>query len=393
MKWASSVSQLPDGSRALAEALFAARQALGAHEPDLALLFFTPHHAGVLPALLAELERRAPQAVVAGCVAPGVIAGGSEVTQGPGLAIALAALPGVLVRPLVLADDRAPELPPGVGEPTFLIFADPHACPVEPLLAAMDARYPASRKLGVMIGGGEVPRLLVAGEQVLTTGAVAVVLRGNVDVSVVTVSGCRPIGEPLVVGRVKGDVVLELGGRPVGVALERLHHSLPARDRELSRHSLFLGFEVDSGAIEFRSGELLVRNILGVDRATGGLRVGTRPHPFQVVQFMLRDPEVAAAELDRRLGAIARAKVGGALLFTRAGRGAGLYGAECESHDCDRFAARFPGVSLAGCLGGGQIAPCGASTWLHGYTSTFGLFSQAQDDRVVRTAEQGDLVV
>ena len=62
----------------------------------------------------------------------------------------------------------------------------------------------------------------------------------------------------------------------------------------------------------------------------------------------------------------------GALLFSCLGRGENLYGK--PDHDSNAFAAKFVGVPLGGFFCNGEIGPVGATTYLHGFTSCFGIF-------------------
>ncbi len=68
----------------------------------------------------------------------------------------------------------------------------------------------------------------------------------------------------------------------------------------------------------------------------------------------------------------------GALLFSCLGRGEHLYGE--PDHDSRAFVQEVGDVALGGFFCNGEIGPVGDTTYLHGYTSSFGLFHQ-EDDR------------
>jgi small ligand-binding sensory domain FIST len=92
-----------------------------------------------------------------------------------------------------------------------------------------------------------------------------------------------------------------------------------------------------------------------------------------VVQFHLRDAQTSADDLAAHLRERAREpRPAGALLFSCLGRGRHLYGA--PDHDSSVFAARYGGVPLGGFFCNGEIGPVHGRTFLHGYTSSFGLF-------------------
>jgi small ligand-binding sensory domain FIST len=96
-----------------------------------------------------------------------------------------------------------------------------------------------------------------------------------------------------------------------------------------------------------------------------------------VVQFHLRDARTSAEDLDERLARY-RTERGpldrpaGALLFSCLGRGAWLYGV--PDHDTDAFRRHIGPVPLGGFFCNGEIGPVERRTFLHGYTSAFGLF-------------------
>lgn len=62
----------------------------------------------------------------------------------------------------------------------------------------------------------------------------------------------------------------------------------------------------------------------------------------------------------------------GALLFSCLGRGEGLYGQ--PNFDTSVFREHLGDVPVGGFFCNGEIGPVGGATFLHGYTSSFGLF-------------------
>ena len=96
----------------------------------------------------------------------------------------------------------------------------------------------------------------------------------------------------------------------------------------------------------------------------------------QLVQFHLRDKVMSAEDLDVMLS---RYHAGGkaddacgALLFSCLGRGQYLYGR--PNHDTDMFKDKMGAIPLGGFFCNGEIGPVGKATFLHGYTSSFGIF-------------------
>jgi small ligand-binding sensory domain FIST len=177
----------------------------------------------------------------------------------------------------------------------------------------------------------------------------------------------------MTVTRGEGHRISELDQRPAVEVLRELFESLPPADQELARHSLFLGLEMNEQKLTF-SGDLLVRNLVGLDAASGSISVAAHVHDWQVVQFLLRDAHTATEDLERHLDRYRAggAQPSGALLFSCLGRGVHLFGA--ADHDTGLFADRLGAVPLGGFFCNGEIGPVGGATFLHGYTSAFGLF-------------------
>ena len=96
----------------------------------------------------------------------------------------------------------------------------------------------------------------------------------------------------------------------------------------------------------------------------------------QTVQFHLRDSQTSAQDLDAMLEKYVSGhkpqEDSGALLFQCLGRGAFLYGR--ADHDTDMFREKVGTLPLTGFFCNGEIGPVGGSTFLHGYTSSFGIF-------------------
>ena len=173
------------------------------------------------------------------------------------------------------------------------------------------------------------------------------------------------------VTRADGHIVRELGGKSPVAVMRALYEGLDKRDKELFRHSLFVGLEMEEGRVEFR-GDFLVRNIVGVDPNSGALAVAAKVRQWQVIQFLLRDATAAENDLSAHLERFHGPKPDGALLFSCMGRGKGLFGR--PDHDTDSFRARVGAVPLGGFFCSGEIGPVGGQTSMHGNTSVFGLF-------------------
>jgi small ligand-binding sensory domain FIST len=389
MRWASALSQKAPLEEAVVETATSIREALGEVSPDLVAAFVSAHHRPAYMRLGELIRRELPGSFVFGCTAFGVIGAGREVEGEPALSLTAASLPGVELQPFrveevrdaeVTAEELREQFAIRAARPHLLLLADPLTLDAGELVSLLDVAYPGMIKIGGLASGGSAPgeNRLFLGEEALWGGAVGVALSGNLAVDTIVAQGCRPIGHPMIVTRCEGNVVHELDGKPPLAVLRALFDTLPERDRELFQHSLFAGVEMRQDQVEYREGELLVRNLVGADSDTGSLAIGAELQPMQVLQFLLRDARTAEEDLVRLLDRSKQrgASPRGALLFSCVGRGAHLFGK--PDHDSDLFQEKVGPVPLGGFFCNGEIGPVGGTTFLHGYTSAFALFREAR---------------
>lgn len=389
MQWVSAISTSPAYRDALDEATEDARDGLGGSTPDLVLVFVTPHHRGSYGRLASDLRARFGEAVILGTSAGGIVGAGREVEQGAGLAITAAVLPGVELTPFHLEPESLPgsNAPPRAWheqfgtqpgeEVAFLLLPDPFTCDGPSLLEELDRVYPGSPKVGALASGGSQPgeTALWAHDDMHTTGAVGLVLRGNVDVQTVVAQGCRPIGNPMFITRSERNIIYELDGRSPPAVVRELYESLDGNDQERMRHSLFVGLVMSDAQEVYSQGDYLIRNIIGLDARSGALAIGALAPRNLVVQFHLRDAQTSSKELHELLARHASSSThspAGALMFSCLGRGEGLYGR--ANHDVDVFREHIGVAPIGGFFGNGEIGPVHGQTFLHGYTSVFALF-------------------
>lgn len=387
MQWFSAVSAAPDLGDALDELETGLGGVLGGGAVDLAVVFVSPHHQEYYSALPAQLNRRFGSRVLIGCSAAGVIGGGREVEQQPALSLTLARLPEVEIRPFHLIHRDLPDLDAGpqrwidligVGpQPPahFLLLADPATFDPRPLLMGLDFAYPGGAKIGGLASAYEGNALFL-GQATLDAGAVGLALQGNIAVDTVVAQGCRPIGQPMTITRCQEQFLLELDHRPAVEVLVELYHHLAPEDQELLNHGLHLGIASSELQEDFAHGDFLIRNVVRIGREPDFIAIGDHLRQGQTVQFHLRDARTAAEDLALMLGRYrsrpAATPRSGALLFTCTGRGEYLY--ERPNHDSDLFRQQVGAIPLAGFFCGGEIGQVGNATYLHGYTSSFGIF-------------------
>ena len=394
MRWSSAATQEPQLEEAVAAITEELLRGMDGAEIDLAGVFVSYHFSSRYQDLALLLREALPHNRLLGCSAGGVIGGGRELEQRPGLSLTVAHLPDVTITPLYLIGDQLPDgdASPhawsealGVAlEPTshFILLAEPFSFPASQLLAGLDYAYPRSVKVGGLASGARQPggNALYLGDTINRAGLVGVALQGNITIETIVAQGCRPVGELMRITSANGQILHELEGEPALVRLQELIQSLDERDRELASQALFVGVVMNRMVTEPHAGEFLIRNVVGIDPESGAMAVGENLQEGQLVQFHLRDAASSAADLDLQLTRFADSPLAGAargaLLFSCLGRGKQLYGQ--EDHDSISFHGHVGNVPLGGFFCNGEIGPVAGKTHLHGYTSSFGIFAPAQ---------------
>jgi small ligand-binding sensory domain FIST len=390
MKWASALDSSASLHTAVEQAADQLFTALGKQEPNLVLAFVSEHHAALYDELPGLVAAEFESAYLVGCSGVGVIGGAGEVEDRPAVSLVGAVLPGVKIRATHLeTSDIPPVYAEAVAwedivrltvpqEPAFLILADPHSFEVENFLKGLDRIFPLATKVGGIASGGDQAgsNVLYLGDRVYRSGALVIGLTGNIEIDTIVAQGCRPIGDPMFVTLAHENLIRELDGHAARDVLANVYERLPYNDRDLFSRSLFLGLALRTDVSEYAPGDFLIRSVLGLDPQSGALWVNANIDQNRVVQFHLRDASASALDLERMLTSYrstsTHGPAAGALLFSCAGRGVGLY--EQPDHDTSAFRRLVADVPIGGFFCNGEIGPVHTSTYLHSYTSVFAVF-------------------
>ncbi len=390
MRWGSAVSNNASLQGAVEECVSSVLDGLEGLRPDLAFVFLSAAHAPAYDEVPGLVRRGLGDCPLLGCSGGGVIGAGREVEGGPGLAIAAAAMPEAELSLFHVENDGLPDQdsPPERwwevvgsspdGQPDFILLADPFSFAADRLIAGLDYAFPGSATIGGLASGAHGPggNALYVGDEVRTSGAIGVAVAGSVTIDTVVAQGCRPIGAPMQVTSCADNWLLALDGKTPVQALVDVMGRLDEGERNLARHSLFLGVAMDRLNETPSMGDFLIRNIVGVDQSRGYIAIGELPSEGQLVQFHLRDAQTSTEDLDAMLNRYSIEhpiyEETGALLFSCLGRGLNLFGR--ADHDTDMFREKVNAMPLTGFFCNGEIGPVGGTTFLHGYTSSFGIF-------------------
>ena len=350
---------------------------------DLAMLFASPEYAQDYGELLAAARSRLAPGVLIGCSGQGIIGNDREEENEPAVSVLAFSLPAAQlhathVRQSNIGDETSSAAwlrDLGVaGANAWILLADPFSIDPERLLAVLTEAYAGAPLIGGLASGNprrQATHVFLGGD-VYEDGAVALALGGDYTVQTVVAQGAEPIGEPWTITGATDNVVQTLGMRPALRILIETLRSLPPDTQERAQRNLLVGLAMNEYKDEFHRGDYLIRNLLGANQEEGWIAVGARPSAGQTLQFHLRDPMAADADLmemlERAKGETSLGSPVGALLCACNGRGTGLFGT--ESHDARMIARVLGGIPVAGFFCNGEIGPVGGKPFLHGYTAS-----------------------
>lgn len=359
-------------------------------------------HAGLVASRLCEAL--GTDALI-GCSSKAVVGGRSTLVERTGLAVLAGAMPGVSARAYAFGAD---ELPPEadaldgvIGErigveshrATF-VLADPSTMPVRRPIESLARATPGGMVMGALLGRERNQSVsVIAGPRAREGGLVGLSIGGRVRVDVVIAQGARPVGTPLVVTKAQRNLIRQLGGRPAIEVLREVAHTFKPRDRNLLGPGLFLGVAVDEYRDRFGRGDFAISRIVGGDEATGSIAIDSEIKAGRTVQVHLLDPESARGDMALLLDAqkLHDRPIGG-LLLADAARGPALFGDEwsdaiavARAFDQDQsgsdaakmgyeIAQQAGPVPLAGCFGSAEIGPGPGGVKAHGLAACLGLF-------------------
>jgi small ligand-binding sensory domain FIST len=389
MSFSAALSKAGQTSRAVEEACSLARQELGG-TPDLAVVFFSMHHADAAESIAETVRRKSAARCLLGCSGEAIVGNGEEVEDGPALSVWLGQwkAPVELV-PFQMGLEETSDGISMLGWPDALLsadparsviltLADPYTFPVDHFMQKTNEENAGLRVVGGMASGGGAgqARILLA-DGSPESGAACVLLQGPAMVRSIVSQGCKPVGRHMVITRAHDNIIEELGGQRPYARLQQLWTELPPRDQQLFQRGLHLGVVINEYQGEFKRGDFLIRNVLGLERETGAIAVTDRVRVGQTVQFHVRDAETADEDLRALLGMDSSAyprRPGGALLFTCNGRGTRLFSE--PHHDARVIRSELGPMPLAGFFAQGELGPVGGKNFIHGFTASVVLFEE-----------------
>ncbi|MEK0451858.1 MAG: hypothetical protein RL088_4126 [Verrucomicrobiota bacterium] len=356
----------------------AALQEIGGRT-SLGIVFCSPDYRENLEDFLEILQVHAHIPLLVGCSGAGLIGTGAEAERASGFSLLLLHLPATQLHAAVFTENSAPDWEDtdawrdAAGMPdasAWIMFADPAGLPIEPWLGAWNRAFPGVPCAGGLASGGrEADGMFVyRNRELIEGGAIAVGLRGGVEIHTLVSQGCRPIGTALPVTGAEHNLIQTMGSRPAYQVLDEAYQALSDDERQKARGNLFAGLAMREDREDFARGDFLIRNILGADEGSGVVAIGAFPRVGQTVQFQLRDANAADEDLRHLSSQLVADGVTpfASVVFSCGGRGRSLF--KTASHDAGVIAEYFSPHASAGFFCNGEIGPVGERTFVHGYT-------------------------
>lgn len=195
----------------------------------------------------------------------------------------------------------------GPGADRLFLFASPHHTgTLEDVVAALRSI------LGPEAMTTETSDVVICGAQVVDDGPAlaALAVAGAATSDAISVAGCRPIGQPLVVTAAEGDRLVSLASEAAFAVLRRTIETLDHTARSLAARGVHLGVVLDERQERFGPGDFRIGSVRGsIDRSA--LALDVEVPVGATAQFLVRDPATAHAELVR---AVAGRAASGAVL-------------------------------------------------------------------------------
>jgi small ligand-binding sensory domain FIST len=393
-RFSSALSTKADSDAAIGEVSEKLVAGLAGAKPDLAAVFVSHHHGTAIENLGPRIAQATGARVLIGCTGEGIVGATKEIERGAAISLFGGTLPGTQLRPFVVQARREPEEKIGFtkvpevldrARAGVLLLADPFTFPAAEYLELLNHELPGVPVVGAMASGGNGPgqNLLVTGEGLVESGAIGVVVEGDVEMRPVVSQGCRPVGKAWVITACKDNLIQKLGGKQAVQVLMETLQGVSEEDRNLLQNRPFLGLAVDPTKSDFGRSDFIVRMLVGIEPQQGAIAVGESGlRVGQTVQFLVRDAASAGEDLMTLMRDRAAAQAGaateppasrGALLFSCNGRGTRMF--QKPHHDIGCIQSAFAEVVPAsGFFAMGEIGPVGGRNFLHGFTASVALF-------------------
>ena len=337
--------------------------------PSATVVIASFHHAAALPEAVSSIQGVLGPHPILAATSCGVLSDGEEHHSGPALTAFAFDGPGIRTRTFRFDHrDGPPEawsrhlvrsrLRPASPPRLLFLLADPFTAGSEAVIRALDRATPAGTPIvGGLVTGGSQPgtNVFVTDAAVANSGAIGLVLEGDVVASPIVAHAGRPVGPALVVTASDQNAVRQLNGRPAAQVFDELLASLDSRDRTLLVDRPVVGIVVDGHRPHLGRGDYLLRPTTTIDRSGGSLLLPGGVPRGSTVRFQVIEGETAREDLAMALdlASLDERPPVGVLAASSVGRGPQLLGE--TGHDAARLHERLGQVPLAGFVAAAEI--------------------------------------
>jgi small ligand-binding sensory domain FIST len=370
----------------------AALERAGVDRTDLAVVFATPNYQSEYRELLEAVRAVSGAPSLVGCTGMSVLTSDGEFEGHPGVAVLVATSNAIRARPFLVPATSADASSPGrtirrlidplpEGPRLLVLLPDPFSVHVANLITEVEEDPAILPIVGAAASGGpgQPKSFQWCGAEIGVHAVAGLLLTGEFTLRLGVAQGCQPIGQPSRISRAEANQIIELDGRPALECLQETVAMLPKAEIERAAHSLFAGIAHEDAHRPIHQGDLLVRNLVGVDPSSGAVAVAEQVRQGQIVQFVLRDARAARADMRRMLetlyAATQRIRPRFGFYFNCLGRGVGLYGD--PNHDINLIREFFGDLPIVGFFGNGELAPVGGKNYVHSYTGVLAIIGEA----------------
>ena len=353
--------------------------------PSVVFAFVTSDYRPHLEDFLELLQLHAHATLIIGGSATSLVGTGREAEGASGFSLQLLSLPETRLYARAFTEEESDDfnaedwkraLAEGRDSEVWIALGNPMKVATEPWLRTWTEAFHGVPMLGGLLSGGRRgDDVFVFHNRKEADAGVLLGLKGGVTLHSVVSQGCRPIGEPHAITSAQENVVTSIGSLPAYERLNESFESLSAEDKARAAGNIFAGLAVTEYVDDFKTGDFLIRNLLGADPDSGAVELAAYPRVGQTLQFQLRDRRSADEELDHLLAQKAKERVRpfAALAFVCGGRGVGLFGN--PDHDANALKRHFGEIPTAGLFCNGEIGPVCGTNFVHGYTAVIGLLA------------------
>jgi small ligand-binding sensory domain FIST len=326
---------------------------IGRPGAGLGFVYFTDSLVAYAAPIVDSLREQTGVADWIGTVGMGVIATGTEYLDESAISVMIAELPQGSFQ--VFSGRKALKKEGHFG----VIHADPETPDVAGLISDMSAKVAS----GYLVGGlsSSRARSVQVANDVLSGGLSGAVLDSSVRISSRLTQGCAPLPGRHRVTACEQNLIATLDGRP---ALDVLKDVFKGKK---INQNIFVAFPVAGSD----RADYLVRNLIGLDPASGALAVGDMVEEGAEILFCTRDEASARQDLGRILDELrdeGAPPARGALYYSCVGRGEHLFGK--RGAELAQVEKALGDVPLVGFFCNGEIS----HDRLYGYTGVLTLF-------------------